>query len=148
MVGEVSSSSGTAPYNKDFIELYNPTDQPVDLTGWSVQYGIFNGNVLGHQSPLSGVHSGPWVLFNYRRQAGQRELTFQLPDVSGSYFNGWWSAGKVALFKDKTTAVSGAKPADAVDFVGYGSANAFEGICFNKNNIQYDKCSTSPICKR
>ncbi|WP_083965716.1 Ig-like domain-containing protein [Dokdonella koreensis] len=32
------SSTATAPYSNDFIELFNAGDAPADLTGWSVQY--------------------------------------------------------------------------------------------------------------
>ena len=52
----LSGGSAGAAYANKFVELYNPGDQPVALTGWSVQYrsaagtGAANGVV-----PLSGT---------------------------------------------------------------------------------------------
>jgi hypothetical protein len=32
-----------ATYTHDFIELFNPTDAPISLTGWSIQYASATG---------------------------------------------------------------------------------------------------------
>jgi glucan-binding YG repeat protein/uncharacterized protein YdeI (BOF family) len=127
--GGNSSSSGTAPYNKDFIELYNPTDQDIDLTNWSVQYGS-SGGTTWQVTPLSGIIKahGYYLISEGGGAAG---IDLPTPDASGAISMSG-TAGKVALFKDKTTTASGAKPADTVDFVGFGSANAYEGSAATK----------------
>ena len=40
IITEVFGGGGNsgAPYSNDYIELYNTTDNPVDIGGWSVQY--------------------------------------------------------------------------------------------------------------
>jgi hypothetical protein len=34
---------GTSPYATDYVELFNPTGSPVDVSGWLVAYGGNNG---------------------------------------------------------------------------------------------------------
>src|SRR3954451_11279906 len=40
VISQVYGAGGNASsiYKNDFIEIYNPTDTAVDLTGWTVQY--------------------------------------------------------------------------------------------------------------
>ena len=40
VINEVYSKGGSAnaPFNKKFVELYNPGDSAVSLDGWSLQY--------------------------------------------------------------------------------------------------------------
>ena len=35
--------AGASTWQRDYVELYNPTDQPVDLAGTSVQYRSATG---------------------------------------------------------------------------------------------------------
>ncbi|MFB5195069.1 Ig-like domain-containing protein [Neobacillus sp. KR4-4] len=124
--GGGGNGSGTtaAPYNKDFIELYNPTDQPVDLTGWSVQYGSSGGTSWTPTSLTGVIPAHGYYLIS--EGGGAAGIDLPTPDASGTIAMSG-TAGKVALFKDKTTAASGVKPTDTVDFVGFGGANAYEG---------------------
>ncbi len=113
-----------APYNKDFIELYNPTDQPVSLEGWSVQYASATGTTWS-VTPLAGtIQSHGYYLI--AEAGGATGAVLPTPDVSGSITMGGTGA-KIALFKDNTTAATGAKPEGTIDFVGIGAANAYEG---------------------
>jgi predicted extracellular nuclease len=50
-----------APYQNDFVELFNHGDSPVDLTGWSVQYASSTGTSwqvtkLTGSIPAGGYH--------------------------------------------------------------------------------------------
>ncbi|MFD0826992.1 lamin tail domain-containing protein [Neobacillus sp. M.A.Huq-85] len=122
--GGNGSGSTAAPYNKDFIELYNPTDQDVDLTNWSVQYAS-SGGTSWQATPLAGtIKSHGYYLIS--EGGGTSGADLPTPDAGGAIPMSATS-GKVALFKDKTTGASGAKPAEAIDFVGFGAATAFEG---------------------
>jgi predicted extracellular nuclease len=40
VISQVFGAGGNtdAPYSYDFVELYNPTQSPVSLAGWSLQY--------------------------------------------------------------------------------------------------------------
>jgi DNA/RNA endonuclease YhcR with UshA esterase domain len=118
-----------APYNKDFIELYNPTNQDVVLDGWSVQYASTSGTTW-QVTPLAGtIKAHGYYLI--AEAGGATGANLPTPDATGALTMSGTGA-KIALFKDKTTAASGTKPADTIDFVGMGSANAFEGIAAAK----------------
>lgn len=42
VINEVYPGGGNlgAQYNRDFVELYNPTNNPIDVSGWTIaQYG-------------------------------------------------------------------------------------------------------------
>ncbi|MDQ6600373.1 lamin tail domain-containing protein [Bacillus salipaludis] len=118
-----------APYNKDFIELYNPTDQDVDLTNWSAQYASAGGTSWTVIALSGTIKSHGYYLI--AEAGGSNGVDIPTPDVSGGIAMGA-SGAKIALFKDKTTAASGAKPADTVDFVGVNSTNGFEGSAGTK----------------
>ncbi len=120
------SNSG-ATLTNDFIELYNRGTLPVDLSGWSVQYGSVSGTTWNNRTDLVGiVQPGQYYLI---QEAPTNVLTPNLPtpDLTGA-INLSGSNGKVALVSS-TTALSGSCPlgGTVVDFVGYGSANCYEG---------------------
>ncbi|WHY66375.1 lamin tail domain-containing protein [Neobacillus sp. SuZ13] len=118
-----------APYNKDFIELYNPTNQDVVLDGWSVQYASTTGTTW-QVTPLAGtIKAHGYYLI--AEGGGATGANLPTPDATGALTMAGGGA-KIALFKDKTTAASGAKPADTVDFVGMGGATSFEGSAATK----------------
>jgi uncharacterized protein len=116
-----------ATYKNDFVELYNRSAAPVDVTGWSVQYASANGATWGTPTVLSGVIQ-PGTYYLVQQAAGTGGTTaLPAPDATGGYAMSG-SAGKVAL-----VAASGAMTVSCpvgptiVDFVGYGNANCFEG---------------------
>lgn len=114
--------SATAPYPCDFIELYNASDQPVSLSGWSVQYAAATVDVwkFVNLAPASiGGH-------RYLLVAGSCSAvpTTQY-DVKGT-FTISSSDYKVALVT-KERSITGLGDPAVVDFVGYGGANEYEG---------------------
>ena len=56
VINEVYGGGGNkgAAYNKDFVELYNPTSKPIDLTGWKMEQYSAKGN-LGTAVTLAGT---------------------------------------------------------------------------------------------
>jgi DNA/RNA endonuclease YhcR with UshA esterase domain len=120
VISQVFGGGGNsgAPYNKDFIELYNPTNQEVSLEGWSVQYASSTGTTWG-VTPLKG-NIPAYGYYLVAEAGGANGVDLPTPDQTGPSTMAA-GAGKVALFKDKTTAASGAKPTGAIDLVGYGS---------------------------
>lgn len=113
-----------APYKNDFIELYNPTDQDVSLDGWSVQYASSTGASWGVTKLSGTIKAHGYYLI--QEAAGTNEAAaLPTPDAIGtSAMSG--TAGKVVLL-DTTTPATGTTPANAIDFVGFGSAGTFEG---------------------
>jgi endonuclease G len=129
VISQVYGGGGNAgaDYKNDFIELYNPTPAPVSLSGWSVQYASSGGNnwlITG----LSGtIEPGKYYLVQEAKGAGG-STDLPTPNAVGTTAMSATDA-KVALV-DTLDPLSGACPGDEriVDFVGYGSANCFEGL--------------------
>ena len=125
VISEVYGGGGNsgAVWKSDFVELYNPTSSPVDLGGWSIQYASATGNFT-QATTLSGIIQPKrfYLVQEAPGTGGSQDLP--TPDITGNIQMGL-SAGKIALVSNASF-ISG--PADAVDFVGYGStATPFEG---------------------
>lgn len=129
VISEVYGGGGNsgATLKNDFIELYNPTDQAVSLDGWSVQYASSKGSFsTTYLTELKGTIQ-PKSYYLVQQAAGANATAVSLPDADteGKIAMGG-SSGKVALVLNGE-AVTGKDDTDIVDFVGYGSANEFEG---------------------
>ncbi len=57
VISEVYGGGGNSgsTWKNDFVELYNPTNAPVNVTGWSVQYASAAGVFGNFKTYLSGV---------------------------------------------------------------------------------------------
>lgn len=137
-----------ATYKNDFIELYNPSNAAVDLTGWSVQYLSATGTGNWAVTPLTG--SIPAKGFYLVQEAAGANGTINLPtpDATGTLaLSG--TTGKVIL-SNAVTALNGANPSSAavIDKVGFGpTASGFEGaptpVISNSTSIERKASSTS-----
>lgn len=129
------SQNADALYKYDFIELYNPADTAVDVTGWSVQYAVSTSKADSSSwqvTPLTGTI--PARGFYLIQEAGKAVL--QGPDLPPSDAQGLIDLdnkdGKVALVSS-TTALNTVNPikpdvdGSLVDFVGYGAAQSYYG---------------------
>ncbi|MFN7965913.1 MAG: lamin tail domain-containing protein [Acidobacteriota bacterium] len=120
----VISQLRIAGTSDDVIELYNPTDLSVSLTGYSVQYLAANGN-FGFRVNLTAANSVPshgWYLVAANGYSGtpSRDDSLGTSNLSGT-------AGH-ALLVNKTSNVSGCSDPAIKDKVGYGaSATCPEG---------------------
>lgn len=114
-------------YKNDFIELFNRGTEAVDLSGWSVQYASTSGTTWNNRTNLSGtLEPGQYYLVQGAMGTGDAPL-LPTPDATGT-INLSGTNGKVAVV-NSTDALSGSNPDPGtyVDFVGYGTANYFEG---------------------
>ena len=134
-ISQVYGGAAGGTYRCDYVELFNDSDAPVDIGGWSVQYGSSSGSVFGSATyNLAMIPTGAtipacgyYLIQGYCSSTGT-ELPVT-PDLtpSGWTFNLAATAGKVALFADQVTnRTCAAAQAAAVDLVGYGAANCFE----------------------
>jgi uncharacterized protein len=129
VISQVFGGGGNtgAPYRNDFIELYNRSTEPVDITGWSVQYASANGSSW-QTTPLAGVMQ-PGTYYLVAEAAGSNTSAPPLPtpDAAGTIAMSG-ASGKVAL-ATTIAALSGPCPTGAtvVDKVGYGATACFEG---------------------
>jgi hypothetical protein len=113
-----------ATYFNDFVEVFNQDTNPIDLTGWSVQY---SSATASSWAATSICPSGPCIVlpghyFLVQLAAGAGGTT-SLPaaDAIGTTNMGA-PAGKVALVANSTALVGSCPTGGAiVDLVGYGS---------------------------
>ncbi|MDK2867674.1 MAG: 5-nucleotidase, partial [Clostridiales bacterium] len=127
VISQVYGGGGNsgAPYSNDFIELYNPTASAVSLDGWSVQYTSSSGTFGSYTTALTGsIAAESYYLIQENKGSGDYEA-LPTPDATGSISMSG-TKGKVALVSNTDAATSKDDP-DVVDFVGYGSANEYEG---------------------
>jgi len=130
VISQVYGGGGNANaiYTNDFIELFNRGTSSVNLNGWSVQYGSATGTTWTNSTPLTNVTLAPGQYYLIKEGTGGAVgAALPAPDATGA-INMSGTNGKVALV-NILTALTVACPTDAsiVDFVGYGTANCFEG---------------------
>lgn len=116
-----------ATYKNDFIELYNAGSTSVDLSAYAVQYASSSGSSW-QETTLSGtILPGHYYLIQEAAGTGGT-TSLPTPEATGSISMSA-TAGKVALTKTQTvlTVDNPVGGANVVDFIGYGSADAYEG---------------------
>jgi len=129
--GGGGGSTAGAAYNRDFVELYNPTAAAVDLSTMSVQYKSATGTTW-QVTALTGSIAPHATFLVAEGTAGSAGPDLPAADVSGS-INLAQGAGVVVLAK-QTSALTGIPTGSVTgnqaiaDLVGYGStANTYEG---------------------
>jgi predicted extracellular nuclease len=143
VISQVYGGGGNsgAPFQNDFVELFNAGGAPVSLNGWSLQYSSATGTGnlganAGQLTELSGTLApGQYALVQEGAGAGSG-VPLPAPDVTDATPIAMSAtAGKVALVTTTTPlgCNGGSTPCPAsalatiVDLVGYGSADFFEG---------------------
>ncbi|AWV06350.1 hypothetical protein C9I47_0628 [Lysobacter maris] len=129
VVSQVYGGGGNsgATYRNDFIELRNNGASAVDLSGWSVQYASSSGSSWQRTELSGSIAPGGFYLVQQAAGSGGT-ADLPTPDAIGTISMSS-SNGKVALVNGGG-ALSGTCPLGetvVVDFVGFGSANCFEG---------------------
>ncbi|WP_456288954.1 5'-nucleotidase C-terminal domain-containing protein [Paenibacillus sp. AK002] len=118
VISQVYGGGGNsgAVYTHDFIELFNPTSSPVDLTGWKVRYASAAGDFSSsNTTSLSGIIK-PYSYLLIQQSGGTIGSFLPTPDVQGKLSMGG-SNGKVDLVN---------AAGDRIDLIGYGNATLSE----------------------
>jgi predicted extracellular nuclease len=116
-----------ALYQNDFVEIFNRGDQPVSLSGWSIQYSASAGTAWQAVVLQGEVGAGRHFLVQLASGAGNGQ-PLPVADATGT-LNLSATGGKVALVR-ATVPLSGTCPGSEsiADLVGYGAAaSCFEG---------------------
>jgi len=130
-----------APYQNDYIEVFNKSLALIDTTGMSVQYtsatGTGNfGSATNLITPLSGFLAPGQYLLVQEASGGAVGSPLPTPDITDATpINMSATGGKVALVNSTSglgcnggsTPCSAAQLALIVDLIGYDGANFFEG---------------------
>lgn len=121
-----------APFTNDFVELFNRSNAPVDLAGWSVQYASATGTGNFSATPINGLlQPGQYLLV--QMGGGANGAPLPTADAVGSAAMSA-SAGKIVLARTPGSLAcnGGSAPCSAAqlalieDLVGYGGANFSE----------------------
>ena len=139
IINEVYGGGGNSgsTYKNDFVELYNPTDSAVDLSGWSLQYASGTGTFNAKVALTGSIAAHSYYLIQCAQGSGGT-ASLPTPDVTCDIAMSS-SKAKVALANTATTVVN---PTDSqvVDFVGIGEANLYEGT--TGTTAAYDNTSS------
>lgn len=101
-----------APYQNDYIELYNGGDSSVDLSGWTLTYYSASGSSGGTTTLSGSITAGGHFLVQEAAGSGS-SASLPTPDATGS-LNMSASNGSVVLRHDGV----------AVDTIGYGAVTS------------------------
>jgi gliding motility-associated-like protein len=152
VISEIYGGGGNtgATYKHDFIELYNPGNLPVDLTGWSVQYLSATGTGTWAATPLTGSIPAKGFYLIQEAIGATGTVNLPTPDAIGTLaLSG--TTGKVIL-SNSSTLLTGANPATAavIDKVGFGpTATGFEGsptsVISNTTSIERKASAASTV---
>src|SRR5215212_9571120 len=102
VISQIYGGGGNAgaTFINDFVELYNRGTEPVDVTGWAVQYASSTG-ATWQTTPLVGVIA-PGKYFLVQELAGTGGTTaLPTPDAIGTIAMSG-TAGKIALVRSTT----------------------------------------------
>ena len=152
-----------AVYNRDFVELFNPTTTPVSLTGYSIQYASAAGTTWQKLDLNGTIAAGGYFLIQMT-VAGINGTALPTPNQAAPTAIEMAAAnGKLALVHSTTSITGTGCPAISTitDFVGYGTANCSEtaaapaasatiaifrtaGGCIDTDNNASDFTSSTP----
>lgn len=128
----LNGGSAGATYKNKFVELYNTSDAPVSLSGWSLQYRSATGTAAPTGvAALSGTIAahGYYLIKGSSNAANGADLPATDADASGFSFA---AGGGTLVLAKKATALnplatgSVTDNADVADLLGYGTSNTFE----------------------
>jgi 5'-nucleotidase len=133
IINEAYLSGGSAgtPFTNKYVELYNPTDAPVSLDGWSLQYRAPGSPATPAATALRGTIPAKGYFLIQGGSNGTAGSALPTPDLATGLNPG--AAGGVLVLSDQAATVGALRIGSivgtpgVVDALGYGTANAFEG---------------------
>ncbi len=137
VISQIFSGGGNfgADYNADFVELFNRSNEPVNISSWSLQYASDDNafdlldNVLTFPANTI-IPPGGYYLVQTTNTLGIYGVPYIADRVGAPGFGIGQTNGKLALVMN-TTLLGAQCPTDnpaVADFVGYGlGANCSEG---------------------
>lgn len=121
VISEIQVAGTTA--NDEFIEIYNPRANAVNIETWSIQYKSATGDTFYKKNFPAGasIPAHGWFLIAHNNYTGATT-----PDMSHSTFSMASTGGHIFLVRSQNLLTSPTDPS-IVDKVGYGEANSPEG---------------------
>ena len=132
VINEIYAAGGNsgAALNADFVELANPSDAPVNLSGWSLQYRPATATSPASASSIFSLSGSIPAQGTYliTGAVGSNGSALPAGDLTTSLGAGA-SGGQLVLAKTTDAIALGAEldQSTVADFVGYGTASRSEG---------------------
>jgi 5'-nucleotidase len=126
----LKGGSANQPFNRKFVELYNPTSSSVSLAGWSLQYRPATGAGAFSSAALTGTIAADGYFLVAIPGNGTTGADLPEPDA-GVSLNPSGTTGTLVL-SNATTPVAPAPGSitagtpGVVDLLGYGTSNTYE----------------------
>lgn len=127
----VNGGSANAPYLNKFVELHNTTSEPVDISGWSLQY-----RAAGSTGAPTGVSSLSGIIpangYYLIGGSSNADNGVALPATDATIGASFAGGGGTLILSNGATAVDPLGVGSVVDnpavedLLGYGSSNTFE----------------------
>ena len=132
VVSQVFGGGGNAgaPFQNDFVELFNRGSSSVSLTGWTIQYATAAGTSWSATALSGSIPAGGSYLIALA--GGANGAALPTADATGTT-NLAATSGKIALVRDATALTCGASAGSCSavvsveDLVGWGTASDYEG---------------------
>ena len=128
VVSQIYGAGGNngATYNRDFIELFNRSAEPLSLSGLYLHYHSATGS--GSSSvlalPAETLEPGQYYLVTFA--TGSNGSALDNGDLDSRAFSMGAGAGRVSISTRSTSIPAGSADASMVEIVGFGNANVFE----------------------
>lgn len=139
--------NASATYTQDFVELFNRSAAPVDISGWSVQYASATGPTTPGNWSVAAIPAatiiapGKYYLIGLA-VGGAVGVALPTPDLTVATINMSGSAGKVALVNDAVAlnGITACNTASVQDVLGFGTtATCSESAPYNPTGIDNTK---------
>ncbi|MET4096453.1 ExeM/NucH family extracellular endonuclease [Arthrobacter sp. UYCu712] len=128
----LSGGSAGAAFKNKFVELYNTSDAPVSLEGWSLQYRApGNSGAPGNVAVLAGSIPAKGYYLLKGGSNGANGLDLPAAEATATGFNPGGTGGTIVLARQATAITdlgtgSVIEQGTVADLLGYGSSLTFE----------------------
>ncbi|TXK80325.1 CehA/McbA family metallohydrolase [Paenibacillus sp. N3.4] len=122
VISQVFIGNGSSIYKNRFVELYNPTSSPVDVSTWSLQNTSAAGTFSTITKLTGSIPAYGYYLIQCTAQTNTVGLDLPTPNVIVTGSVNFGAGGAKLAIASKQTAISGSTDAAVVDFLGYGGS--------------------------
>jgi hypothetical protein len=132
---QIDSIDGAGGVEDDLVELYNPTDSPITLDGWSIQKttGTFTGL---YRKELTGTIPPYGYFLIVRNHADTTQSLKDAADILAAGTSFSLSDDNVIYLVNNNEDIIDQNDANIVDYVGLGASTIYEGSATINNPVQ------------
>jgi len=122
---QIEGVAGSGGVEDDWVELYNPTQQAIDLAGWSIQKTAASGGSIVRQALSGSVPAQGYFLIVRNGSSTTLALKNSADLLASETFS--LASNNIIYLADYDINVTPASiDAHVIDYVGFGTASYFE----------------------